>query len=173
MKKNLISVLILALVFANFVLTAILMFSIIPETKKANTLIDQVCEAISLDQNSGAGTSASNLPQSQIEDYSLQDDGDTMTITFAPSDDGQAHYLVCSISLSLNNKSEGYTTYGADLSSKKNIILADINDIVGTYTMEEFNEDKEVVSDAILKDLQDKFGSDYVVGVNFMSSLTQ
>ena len=33
MKKNLISVVILALVFANFVLTALLMFSVLPETK--------------------------------------------------------------------------------------------------------------------------------------------
>ena len=52
MKKNLISVLILALCFANLVLTALLIFTIIPETKKANNLIDQVCEAISLDLNS-------------------------------------------------------------------------------------------------------------------------
>ena len=36
MKKNLISVLILALCFANLVLTALLIFTIIPETKKAN-----------------------------------------------------------------------------------------------------------------------------------------
>lgn len=35
MKKNLISVVILALVFANFVLTALLMFSVLPETKKS------------------------------------------------------------------------------------------------------------------------------------------
>ena len=34
MKKNLISVVILALVFANFVLTALLMFSVLPETSK-------------------------------------------------------------------------------------------------------------------------------------------
>lgn len=46
MKKNLISVVILALVFANFVLTALLMFSVLPETKKANTLIEKVCSAI-------------------------------------------------------------------------------------------------------------------------------
>ena len=35
MKKNLISVVILALVFANFVLTALLMFSVLPETKRS------------------------------------------------------------------------------------------------------------------------------------------
>ena len=42
MKKNLITVIILALVLANLILTAILVFTIIPQTKKSNQLIDQV-----------------------------------------------------------------------------------------------------------------------------------
>ena len=88
MKKNLISVLILALCFANLVLTALLIFTIIPETKKANNLIDQVCEAISLDLNSGTATSGSQLPQDQIVDYALTADDDTLTFNFAPSEDG-------------------------------------------------------------------------------------
>ena len=66
MKKNLISVLILALCFANLVLTALLIFTIIPETKKANNLIDQVCQAISLDLNSGTATSGSQFKSSDI-----------------------------------------------------------------------------------------------------------
>lgn len=43
MKKNLMSVLILALVVANLILTAILMISVVPQTKKANELINKVC----------------------------------------------------------------------------------------------------------------------------------
>jgi hypothetical protein len=115
MKKNLISVLILALCFANLVLTALLIFTIIPETKKANNLIDQVCQAISLDLNSGTATSGSQLPQDQIVDYALTADDDTLTFNFAPSEDGNTHYLVCGISLSLNKKSDGYKTYGKDI----------------------------------------------------------
>ena len=168
MKKNLISVLILALCFANLVLTALLIFTIIPETKKANNLIDQVCEAISLDLNSDTATSGSQLPQDQIVDYALTADGDTLTFNFAPSEDGNTHYLVCGISLSLNNK-----TYGEDLSAKKNVILADITDIIGDYTMEQYNTDKNAVHDKILKTLQKKFGADYIVDVNIVSSLTQ
>lgn len=145
MKKNLISVLILALCFANLVLTALLIFTIIPETKKANNLIDQVCEAISLDLNSGTATSGSQLPQDQIVDYALTADDDTLTFNFAPSEDGNTHYLVCGISLSLNKKSDGYKTYGEDLSAKKNVILADITDIIGDYTMEQYNTDKSAV----------------------------
>ena len=173
MKKNLMSVIILALVFANFVLTAILMFTVIPQTKKANNLIDQVCEAVSLDLNSGASTSTANLPQDQIVDYALNEEDKTLTINFAPSEDETQHYLVCGVSLSLNKESDGYKTYGEDLSSKKNIILADINTIIGKHTMEDFNNDKDAVYNEILKALQDKFGADYIVGVNFTSSLTQ
>ena len=69
MKKNLISVVILALVFANFVLTALLMFSVLPETKKANTLIEKVCSAIDLDLNSGAATGTSNISIDDQEIY--------------------------------------------------------------------------------------------------------
>ena len=39
--------------------------------------------------------------------------------------------------------------------------------------MEDFNNDKDAVYNEILKALQDKFGADYIVGVNFASSLTQ
>ena len=49
MKKNLMTVLVLALVLVNLVLTAILTISILPETKKANELITQVCNAIDLE----------------------------------------------------------------------------------------------------------------------------
>lgn len=57
--------------------------------------------------------------------------------------------------------------------AKKNVILADITDIIGDYTMEQYNTDKSAVHDKILKTLQKKFGADYIVDVNIVSSLTQ
>ena len=62
MKKNLISVIILALVLTNLVLTALLIFSVLPQTKKANQLIEKVCKAIDLDLNSGAASGTTNNP---------------------------------------------------------------------------------------------------------------
>ena len=69
MKKNLISVLILALLVVNLVLTAILTITILPETKKSNELINQVCSAINLELKSGEGTDASTVPIDDIETY--------------------------------------------------------------------------------------------------------
>ena len=45
MKKNLMSVVILAFMMANLILTIVLMFAIVPETKKVNKMIDDICAA--------------------------------------------------------------------------------------------------------------------------------
>ena len=169
MKKNLISVIILALVLANFVLTALLVFTVLPETKKANKLIEEVCSAIDLDLNSGDTSGVSNLPIDQIDDYAING-GETMTISFKADDIGTAHYLVAAISLSLNKESDDKNF---DISTKENLIKADVNSIIGQHTMEEYNADKESIYDEILSSLQDMLGEDYVVSVNFTSSLTQ
>ena len=97
MKKNLISVLILALLVVNLVLTAILTITILPETKKSNELINQVCSAINLELKSGEGTDASTVPIDDIETYDIPD---SMTINLKRGDDGKDHYAVLTVSLS-------------------------------------------------------------------------
>ena len=123
MKKNLISVIILALVFVNFVLTALLVFTVLPETKKANKMIEDVCAAIDLELNSGAASGTSNVPIDQIEDYALNA-GESMTISLATDENGKSHYAVGKISLSMNKKSDGYKAYCAEgLKAKESIII--------------------------------------------------
>ena len=173
MKKNLMSVIILALVFANFVLTGILVFTVLPETKKANSLIEDICSAVDLELNSGAATGTSNVPIDQIEEYVLNE-GETMTMSLATGEDGKAHYLVAEVSLSMNNKSDGYKTYGATgLSAKETTIKSIIGKIVHKYTMDEFNADPDKMYDEITKELQDTFGGDFIIGVNFSEALTE
>ena len=110
MKKNLITVIILALVLANLILTAILVFTIIPQTKKSNQLIDQVCSAINLELQSGENTPATpEVPIEDVETYAITDG---FTVNLKQGEDGKQHYAVFSVSLSLNTKSDGYKTYG-------------------------------------------------------------
>ena len=86
MKKNLISIIILALVVANFVLTALLVFTVLPQTKQANELISKVCSAIDLDLNSGSATGLSNVPIDQVEIYQVNE-GATFTANLASGPD--------------------------------------------------------------------------------------
>ena len=96
MKKNLITVIILALVVVNLVLTAVLTITIIPETQKANELITKVCSAIDLDLQAGDTAGSLSIDVADMVDYPVNG-GETLTINLV---DG---YAVLGISLSLDS----------------------------------------------------------------------
>ena len=169
MKKNLMTVIILALVFANFVLTAIMMFTIVPTTQKANELITRVCEAIDLELNSGAATGLNNLPIDQIAIYNVSS-GEKMTINLAGGD----NYALVAVSLSVNKESERYKDATTTILTEQEAIIKNtINQIIRQYTNDEFLENTQEVQDEICKSLQKTYGADYVVGVNFASMTVQ
>ena len=165
------TVIILALVLVNLVLTAILAFTIIPQTRKSNQLIDKIASAIDLELEDGSGKDTAAVPVEDIEVYDIEA---SFTVNLSPSGDGKDHVAVFSIGLSLNTKSDGYKSIGIEgLKAKETLIKNDINTIVSEYTMEQFREDEQSVKDAILEDLQEMFGSDFIVGVSFSSVNTQ
>ena len=169
MKKNLMTVVILALVFANFVLTAIMMFTIVPTTQKANALITRVCEAIDLELNSGAATGLNNLPIDQIATYNVSS-GETMTINLAGGD----HYALVAVSLSINKESERYKDATTTILTEQEAIIKNtINQIIRQYTKDELLKNTENVQDEICKSLQKTYGADYIVGVNFATLTAQ
>lgn len=162
MKKNLMTVIILALVFANFVLTALLLFTVYPQTQRANEMITRVCEAIDLELNSGAATGLSNLPIDQIETYDVAA-GETITVNL--KDGG---YAVVSVAISVNNESDTYNDSTTEsLSTKESIIKDCIIETVGNFTKDELNVSKDGVKSELLKTLQKMFGADFVVGISF------
>ena len=113
MKKNLMSVVILALVLVNLIFTAILTITVLPETKKANELITQVCSAINLELESGSVKSdASSVPIDKLATYDISD---SMTINLKDSGDGKEHYAVITVSLFMNKDSKGYKSFGESM----------------------------------------------------------
>ncbi len=169
MKKNLMSVIILALVLADLILTAILAFTMIPQVKKSNELVDQVCAAINIELEGGQNVDMAKVPIEDIEVYSIED----QFMVNLKDDENGRHVAMFSVGLSLNTKSEGYKTYkGSEgLAEKKDIICDQINSIVGSKTVDEFKADSQKqVKEEILTALQSLFGGkDFIVGVNFSS----
>ena len=171
MKKNLLSVLILALVLANLILTAILAFSIIPQTKKANELINKVCNAIDLELESGKNI---QVPVENIKEYNI--DAEFMC-NLKDNGNDKNHLAIFTVSLLLNTESDEYNVKDGGfqkLDAKVGIIKDQINSIVSTYTIDEFKADGYAnVKQDILKTLQDIFGADFIVGVSFPSVKAQ
>lgn len=170
MKKNLITVITLALVVMNLVLTVILTITILPETKKANELITKVCSAIDLDLESGSATSNADIPIDQIDVYDIEDQ---QTINLKSSGDGKDHFAMITVSISMDKKNKDYKDLQPEVEKKVELIKGEINNIVSQYTIDEIKNNQSAVQNEILKDLQKMFGSDFIVAVGFPTAQYQ
>ena len=103
MKKNMLSILILALLIVNIVLTAIMMFSVTGTAKKTSALIDDISAAINLDlQNQSATSTSAPIVDVPIENIDVFPIGEELTVPLAKGADGKDHYYLVAVSLSLN-----------------------------------------------------------------------
>lgn len=166
MKKNLMSVLILALVLVNLVLTAILTITILPQTKKSNELINQVCSAINLELQSGEVQDVSQIPVNQLATYSLPNE---FMINLKDSGDGKQHVAQLSVSIYMDKDNKDYKTYGTEekLAEHQTLIENEVNHTVNEYTIEDMTNHQQDVQDEITRRLQKLYNSDFIVGVGF------
>ncbi len=166
MKKNLISVGILALLIVNLVLTGIMMFSVISTNKKTAALVSDIATAINLeltDASAAADEPAKQLSISDISSATISD----MNIPLRSNGDGKAHMGVVSVTFSLDMTHEDYKQYGATFLDNEDLIKGKIIDIVSSYNIDEANDKKPEMCERILKEVQTLFGSDFVFDVSF------
>ena len=165
MKKNLMSVLILALVVANLILTAILMISIVPQTKKANELVTKVCSAIDLELEGGKEKSTIDIPMDQLETVKIAN-GDSLTINLKSYNDRKS-YAKISISLAVDKKNKGYKKGLEAITANEDIIKDEIIKIVSNYTVDDMRDGQKELQDEVLVSLRKLFDSDFIVSVAF------
>lgn len=171
MKKNLLSILILALVLVNLVLNIVMIFSVLPAAKKTNKMVTQICSILDIELASDE-EEKKKVPMDKLVVYELSE-GESMTMSFKSSEDGKAHYLVTAVSISMNSESKEYKTYGETISEKESIIKGEVSNVVSKYTMEEYLVDPAAVRQEIVDNLQDMFESDFIVDITFSEPITQ
>ncbi len=168
MKKNLISVIILALLIVNIVLTAIMMFSVTGASKKTAALVDNIATALNLELASGTeGGAEEVVSMADTETYSF---AENMTIPLKKSEgDDKDHYCIVSITLSINTKADGYKEYGSaeNLATREGLIKDEINGVFANYTMEEARDNQEEIKKEIINRIQQMFDSKFIYNVSF------
>lgn len=177
MKKNLISIIILALLIVNIVLTAIMMASVMSTNKKTANLVSDIASAISLEIGETEDSEPIEpIPMSETETYTISDlrillmkGGGTEG---EEAGDGKDHYALFNVTLSMNIKHKDYKTY-SDLSAREDLIRGKINEVVSAYTLEDAKISIPQIEDEILKKIQALFDSDFIYEVTISSTLYQ
>ena len=165
MKKNLMSVIILALLIVNIVLTAVMLFSVTSTNKATADLIVRISGAMDMELSSADGTAFQ--PAVPIENVVSYDIADTMTIRLKQDEDGTEHYIMVAITLSMDKEHDDYKTYGEKVSERESLIKSEIISVVGQYTMAEAQADEAGLKQAILEKIQSMYGSDFIYKVDF------
>ena len=159
MKKNLMSIIILALLVVNIVLTTITMISVTSTNKATAALVGDIAAAINLEL--GSPEEEENV-QVSMADTETFDFPEGLTIPLKKGEDGKDHYALVTVSLAMNVKDEGYETYGSTISTKVSLITGEITDVYAQYTKEEAIENKTVIEEEILSRVQDMFDSKFI-----------
>lgn len=173
MKKNLISIIILALLIVNIVLTAIMMFSVTGTNQKTATLVGDISSALALDLT-GPADEVEVKEEVGIADTVPYKIENPLTITLKATEDGKPRYFVTSVSFAMNSKHKDYKKYGEKISEKEDLIKNVIYEVLGTYTMDELRADNnEEASAEILSRVQQLYDSDFIFKVNFIDFVYQ
>lgn len=161
MKKNILTIIIMAITLINTVLLAVLVFAIVPTSNRTNALVTKVASIVDLELESPNGEE--ELSVEDIDSYTLED---SLKILLESSD-GTDHYMTVEVTLSMDMTNEDYAVLKEKVSANKNAIKEIIDDAFSKYTKDEVKPNKEIIKQEILVGLQEYFNSDFIINVSF------
>jgi flagellar FliL protein len=160
------SIIILALLVVNVILSAIMMVSVSSASRKTAALVSDISTIVGLEINGlPQSTTASTTPS--MADTAVYNISDELTIPLKLGEDGKTHYAVGNVSLSMDTTHEDYKTYSETMADREGLIKDVIFDVIGNYTMEEMQSNSKAVKDEILTRVQELFGSEFIYGISF------
>ncbi len=173
MKKNLLSILILALLIVNLVFSTIIMISVTSTNKKTAAVIGDIATILNLELEKGE--SGEGQKEVSIENTAVYDIEEQMTIPLKRGADGKDHFVLVSVTLAMDTEHEDYETYGAAeaMAGKASLIKGLIVEAFGNYTLEEVQANPDAVRAKILSDIQTMFDSEFIFKVTFRDIITQ
>ncbi len=163
MKKNLISVIILALCLVNLVLNCLIVFVCMPSAQKTNNLITDIASVLKLELT---GSDAVQIPLEQIATFEPEN---TIMANLPDDANGGKHYAMVKYIISMDNKADDYANLSALLGNSAGLVDDTVRGTITQYTYEQLSpyEGQTKVKKEILRKLQQQFNTETIYGVDF------
>ncbi len=156
MKNNLLTIIILALLIVNIILTGIMMISFMGTNKKTADLVSDIAAVLNLELGVDEDEEVIEIPMSEQTPWAMEG---AMTIPLQSEQildaDGNVvstkeHYIMFNVSFSLYTKGEGYKNYGETFGDYESLIQDAINSTVSKHSIDECRNDFETVREEML-----------------------
>lgn len=166
MKNNLLTIIILALLVVNIILSGIMMISFMGTNKKTADLVSDIAAVLNLELGVDTEEEETVIPMSEQVPWAIEG---AMTIPLQSEktldEDGNVistkeHYIAFNVSFSLYTKGEGYKEYGAEFGNYEALIKDAINSTVSVHTIDECRNDFDAIRAEMLESVKALFDKD-------------
>lgn len=169
MKKGLMNIIILILLITNIVLSAIIVFAVVPAMNSTTNLVKKVAQAIDLEKE--GKDDKVELTIDDIDTFTFTDD---ILVSLKVGEDGKSHYASFILTLTLNKSDESYEQYAETLKNSEDLMKSKINNIVSKYTKYEVENNKDAILDEIVEELRALFSNTtFIYSAGFSDFVTQ
>lgn len=169
MKRNILSIIVIALCAMNLIMSVVLVFAVVPASSKTNKLIGQVASVLNLELES-------RKEKEKEKEIALKDketvpfEGDyTINLKKTPGDDKDHYAITKQLSITLNKKGKGYKDVSPRLETDQSVIIGIFTDAFADYSKEDMalEEKKDEVKQKVIKKLQEYYNSECIIDVSF------
>jgi flagellar FliL protein len=172
MKKNLITVLILAISIINLVFNILLVFVFMPSATKTNKLITDIAEVLDIEIASQEGISNVSFDVADLASFELEQGN---PINLADDGSGTSHVLQYGLTLNLDSTADDYSKVNSSLESSTAMVYDLTRDIIAKYTYAEVKdvEVQKQIKEELLTELRETFGTVCIYSVSFYNWVAQ
>lgn len=158
MKRNMLSIVILAATLINLTLSAVLIFTVIPKAKRTDALIEKIVAAVDLETESGIGKNYGEIAPGDQDEYTFADKKMNLKAT-----GDEVSIAQVSITITLNKKHDDYKKVQPLIESKENKIVAAVSSVLSKYTSAEVALYTEDINKEALAKVQGIFQSECII----------
>lgn len=155
MKKNILTIVVIALCVVNMVLTSVMLFVMFPAFSSMNKIVTQVASILNLELESGENSySISDL---EVKSVMFDASGNSQSINLTASGDGESHFgIITGVKFDLNTTAEDYKEVVEIIDNKSSILTGIVKEVIASFTIDTITEN--AVKQQALEKIADKLG---------------
>lgn len=172
MKKNLITVIILAICIINLVFNVLLVFVFMPSATKTNQLITSIAEVLDLEIASMKNGEEGSIDVSNLAAFQL-DQGNP--INLALDESGSVHVVQYGLTIYIDKTAADYTDVNTNLTNSTALVYDMARNIIGKYNYNQVIDVtvQENIKKELLDGLKKTFNTDSIYSVSFYNWVAQ
>ncbi len=164
MKKNILTIVIMAASIINLVLTAVLIFSVMPAMNKTSNLIDKVASVIDLEIES-KNEKNEQTPVENLEVFEIPYEANVNINLQKEAGDEQDHYAVIKgIRVSFDKEADGFSDVKGLIEKNTTYVEDIVKETISSFSSSTISEEK--VKEAAVKKLQERYDTKCIVEIS-------